>query len=258
MIQVQDLHFSRGERCILDTVSCQFKAATCTMLLGPNGAGKTTLLDLVAGFLTPAQGSVHYDATALTQLDSKGLAQTRAVVSQRSELSFPFRVRDVVLFGRNPFNHGHPSDHDHRIVETCLDWINARHLIDKNYLRLSGGEQQMVHVARALAQIWQENDNYWHKHLLLDEALSNLDLQHQATLGKLIRNLCDKGCCIVMVIHDLNLATRLGDRFLLLADQQIQAQGGHELFERIELFERVYACQLEATNSQFPTLFPSV
>ena len=258
MIHVNNLSFSRGQRCILNAISCELHAASCTMLLGPNGAGKTTLLDLVAGFLPAAHGDIRYDETPISQLTSKSLAQTRAVVSQRSELSFPFPVRDVVLFGRNPFNHGHPSDYDQHIVETCLAWVDAEHLIDKNYLRLSGGEQQMVHVARALAQIWQEHDNYWQKHLFLDEALSNLDLQHQATLGKLIRNLCDKGCCIVMVIHDLNLATRIGDRFLLLADQQIQAQGGHELFERIELFERVYACQLEATNPQFPTLFPSV
>ena len=254
MIHVDNITFYRGERCILQDVSCTFEDAACTMLLGPNGAGKTTLLDIVAGFLPSAQGDIYYDEQLAQTLSQQKLAQSRAVVSQHSQLSFPFTVRDVVLFGRNPFNNGHPHKNDYTIAEHCLELVEAQHLLHKNYLQLSGGEQQMVHLARALAQIWQENGRFWNKHLFLDESLSNLDLQHQSVIGKLIRDLCDKGCCIIMVIHDLNLAYRFGDRFILLAEQGIQAQGGPDLFEDITTLERVYRCQLD--TKQDLALFP--
>ncbi len=249
MIKAENIHCRRGKKDILTALSCSVPAAQVTMLLGPNGAGKTTLLDILAGYRSPDSGVVTYNKSNIAKSTRLSLAKKRAVVSQKSELQFPFSVRDVVLFGRHPYNNGMPNKHDEEIVRQSLAELAAEHLLERNYLQLSGGEQQMVQVARALAQLWRRTDDYSNTCLCLDEATANLDLQHQATVCDVIARFTQKGAAVLMIAHDLNMALRYGQHFILVKAGRIAAEGGAAEIQEQALLEDVFDCRLQISET---------
>jgi iron complex transport system ATP-binding protein len=248
MIFMNGISFKRGKKLIISDFSCHIPSGKVTMLLGPNGAGKTTLLDIAAGFRSPDEGVVYYNGKNISTITRLSLAQSRAVVGQKSELQFPFSVRDVVLFGRHPHNNGLSSQLDEHIVREALLEVAAEQLLERNYLQLSGGEQQMVQIARALSQLWQDDDNYRGQGLFLDEATANLDLQHQAIVCNLMERLTGKGCTILMIAHDINMALRYGDHFVLMKAGQMHAEGGAEVIQEQKLLEDIFDCSLSMTG----------
>lgn len=189
-------------------------------ILGPNGAGKSTLLRVLSGLLPPLSGSVELFGQPLASRDKREIAQSIAVVTQTSDVSFSFSVRDVVRMGRSPFQGGwlRSSEEDERIVDDAIERTSLRALEHRAVDTLSGGEQKRVAIARALAQK--------PKVLLLDEPGAFLDVRHQTDLYELLAEevtRSDLACVVVM--HDLNCAALYATRVALMTKGEIVAEG---------------------------------
>jgi iron complex transport system ATP-binding protein len=169
-----------------------------------------------------ADGSVLIENQSLTTWNKRDLAKRRAVLPQRSSLTFGFTAQEVVLMGRTPHLSGGESREDYRIVAEAMQMTRTTHLTERTYTTLSGGEQQRVQLARVLTQIW---NNDYTRYLLLDEPTNNLDLSHQHATLSIARQFAERGVGVLTVLHDLNLAAQYADRILVMKAGQVQAEG---------------------------------
>jgi iron complex transport system ATP-binding protein len=208
------------EREVLRDVDLVARAGELVALVGPNGAGKSTLLRVLAGLLRPTAGTVTVDGMDIASLDRRHVARRVAVVPQVFETLFPFTVREIVALGRTsrlgPL--GTLGADDARAVARAIDELDAGELADRRIDRISGGERQRAVLAMALAQ---EADV-----LLLDEPTAHLDPAHQrATLERVAALARGRGLVVVAVLHDLNLASALATRVVVLAGGAIVRDG---------------------------------
>jgi iron complex transport system ATP-binding protein len=160
----------------------------------------------------------------LSQIPKANLAKARAVLPQQHQVSFPFSTDELVLMGRYPHFDQIPNARDQEIVEEAFAKVDAQSLRGRNFLQLSGGEQQRVLLAQAFAQIWDRPNGL----LLLDEPTNNLDLAHQQHLLQVAQDWTEQGYTVVAILHDLNLAMHFADQVLLLHQGGIWAQGSPE------------------------------
>ncbi|MBI2204560.1 MAG: ABC transporter ATP-binding protein [Candidatus Rokubacteria bacterium] len=228
--------FGYDGRRVIDDVSVVVRPGEVLAIVGPNSAGKTTLLRLMTRVVMPQQGVVTLDGQDVTRLARVALARAVAVVPQDLALTFPFTALDFVLTGRYPHRPGEFFERvdDVAVARTALAAVAGDHLADRLVSELSGGERQLVLVARALAQRPRV--------LLMDEPNAHLDLRHQRDLARLIHRLHAEGTTIVLVSHDLNLAAQLADRLLLLAAGRVAALGTPADVLVPETLEAVYGC----------------
>jgi iron complex transport system ATP-binding protein len=221
-------------------------------IVGPNGAGKSTLLHLLTGALKPGRGAVTLSGRPLERWPRREVARLIGVVPQAETMTFPFDVTEVVLMGRTPYLHGllaTESEADHRAAMRALEAVGIPHLAERRLDELSGGERQMVLVARALAQ---EPGI-----LLLDEPTASLDLAHQQQIFRLLLRLNrDQGLTVVIVTHDLNLAGLFCSEVAVLHEGRIRSRGAPGAILTAELLSGVYGATLWAGRS--PTGAPIV
>lgn len=213
-----------GSRQVLTDASMEVLPGELVSVLGPNGAGKSTFLNVLSGEQKVLSGDVRIGEDELQHLSPSSLACKRALMPQKASLSFPFKVRDVVAMGRDPFRASVDAALNKDAVEWALQETDIRHLAGRLYTQLSGGEQQRVQLARVLAQVWRENDGD-PRFLLLDEPTSSLDLAHQHSVLHLAVRLAEKGVGVVAVVHDLNLAALYATRVVILANGCVVATG---------------------------------
>lgn len=224
MLELQHISYAVGKRQILNNASLQAKAGEIVVIAGANGAGKSTLLKIASGSLMANQGSIHINGKALNSWKAPELAQFTAVLQQQTILALPFTVNEVVMMGRYPHYKKEPQDIDRSIVKEALKKAGIEHFTDRNYLALSGGEQQRVHLARVFAQIWQTNSAGTH-YLFMDEPSNNLDIRHQHNMLFMAREFANAGNVVVAVLHDLNLAMQYADKVMLLKHGNVVAFG---------------------------------
>lgn len=155
MIHVNNISYSIVDTLILKDVSFSVAPGEMLVILGGNGAGKSTLLKAMCGDIHPQQGSIVMQGKNIAEWKHSELAAFRAVLQQQTLLSMPFTVSEVVMMGRYPHFIGKEQEIDHAIVKEALKRTGVEHLADRNYLYLSGGEQQRVHLARVFAQVWK-------------------------------------------------------------------------------------------------------
>ncbi len=231
MIQAEGLSFAYGRSRVVDQVSLTARPGRVLGLIGPNGSGKTTLLRLLYGSLKPSAGQVTVDGEVLRRLSPRQIAQRLAVVVQENGGETALTVAEMVLLGRGPHAgaFSRSSSRDQEIAWTSLNRVGAVHLAPRSFAGLSGGEKQRVLIARALTQ---EAD-----HLLLDEPTNHLDIRYQHEILSLVRDL---GTTAVVVLHDLNLATRYCDDLVLLESGRVAGAGAAENVVDGDLIERVY------------------
>lgn len=209
-------------RWLLRGVTVHARAGEVLAVLGPNGAGKSTLLAALSGARRPDEGEVRFGGVSLRSLSLRELARRRAVLSQAVGVPFPFTCREVVLLGRTPFAGESSAERDEEIARAALESVGAEHLGARTFPTLSGGEQQRVQLARALAQLWEVDGA---RALLLDEPTASLDPAHQHLILSLVRRVATRGACVVVVLHDLALAARYADQVLLLSQGNVRAAG---------------------------------
>ncbi len=219
--EVRGIDFSYGSRQVLDGMSFGVKADDVVSVLGPNGVGKTTLIKCINKVLTPDAGSVFIEGSDLHRMSKKDIAKNIGYVAQRSETS-KTTVFDSVLLGRKPHFQWDVTEKDMRLAGRVLRLLGLDGLALKYVDEISGGEYQLVQIARVLVQ--------QPKLILLDEPTSSLDLANQHMIMHLVRNIVKKNhIAAIMVIHDLNLAIRHSDKFVLMKDGMVYSAGGHEV-----------------------------
>ncbi len=220
VLKVEDLIVAYGPRQVLHGVSLEVHAGEIVTLIGPNGSGKSTLIRAVSGVIPIESGEVMIDGLSLRRLPTAERARRLAVVPQARNLPPAFTVYESILLGRTPYLGwlGRAGPADHERVQHALESTQMSALAERRVGELSGGEQQRVLLARALAQDTPV--------MLLDEPITHLDLQHRERLIRLVRELAvRRGLTVLMVLHDLNLTAMYADRIALLVEGRIEAVG---------------------------------
>lgn len=224
MITCHQVSLRIGKRHILQDIDLHVQPGEFWAVLGPNGAGKSTLLRLLTGRMKPSSGAITLDGLDLATWQPTPLARRRAVLFQNSTTQSAFTVEELVALGRLPHHAGRPSAADHAAIATALEWTGLEHLAHRHFEQLSGGEQQRVHLARALAQL-QQAGSFANQLLLLDEPLNSLDPYFQYQVLEIANRVVDAGGAVISVLHDLNLALRYAGHALLL-HQGLQVAAG--------------------------------
>jgi len=237
MLRAEDIRVRFGRAEVLKGPSISVAPGEVVAVLGPNGAGKSTLLSVLAGTLTPQDGTASLGARALTAWAPRDLALQRAVLPQQSELAFGFHVLEVVLLGRSPHAGRSTREEDLAIAGACLAEAEVVHLAERIYTTLSGGERQRVQLARALAQIGFPDFGFpdlgfsdlqlgqGDRYLLLDEPTASLDPAHQHATLRTARRAAEQGVGVLAILHDLNLAAMYADRLVVLHQGRLAAEG---------------------------------
>jgi ABC-type cobalamin/Fe3+-siderophores transport system ATPase subunit len=238
-IAFEDVAVSFGARAVLRGVSLALAAGEVLGLAGPNGAGKTTLFRAATRVVALDRGEVRIAGTPVSALTRRELARRIAVVPQDVAIPFPFRAGEVVLMGRAPHRNGFAfeSAADVERARACLALVGIESLADRPMSELSGGERQLVLVARALAQ---DPDV-----LLLDEPTAHLDLRHRAVVIERVREFAHGGGAALVVSHDLTLAARSCGRLALLAEGSVTACGAPAEVLQPLLLARVFGVEAE-------------
>lgn len=239
ILKACDVTFSYdGRRQAIKNVSVSFHGGEFWGVIGPNGAGKSTLLRVLAGGLTPCSGTVELDNVSVNKLTKSQVAQKIAFVPQKTSPAFDFTVLELVLMGRQPYA-GLSLFEDARDLEVAhraLELTGIVPIRDKLFHELSGGEQQLVVLARALAQEAPI--------LILDEPATFLDLRHQWEILSLLHELADQGRCVIATFHDLNAAARWCSQLALMVDGTVRAQGATHEVLKADLLSDAYGLPL--------------
>ena len=248
---VYGLHFCYGRpraqdvRWVLRDVNVYVESGEILGIVGPNGSGKTSLLKLLARLAAPQQGDIALFGTSLTGLSQEDTAKTVAFVPQESAQMFPFTVAETVLMGRFPHRRrtrwnvgfGWEDRNDRAAAIQAMDTMDIGHLAPRVVTDLSGGERQRTMIARALAQTPRV--------LLLDEPTAFLDLQHQIEICSVLRGLrAERGLTVVIVSHDLNLASQYCDRIVMLKEGAVCSVGTPLEVLCVEVLRAVYGCEV--------------
>lgn len=218
-LEIANIKFCYNMNQVIDGVSLTLTQGEFLGIIGPNGAGKSTLLRLMCGILKPEQGEVRLFDTKLSVQTPKNLARHIAFVPQETHFALNFTVDDVVMMGRYPYQRpfGREDRKDLEARENAIAAAQVEHLRSRPVNSLSSGERQRVVIARALAQA--------PRILLLDEPTSHLDLHHQYAIMQLLKRLNTDGLTVVVVHHDLNLASLYCERLVLMHRGRIAATG---------------------------------
>lgn len=250
MVKVDNIvySYSRSLKKTLDNIGFEIEDGQCVAILGNNGAGKSTLIKCIDHIYPTKEGSVIIDDENIFLMNGRTKAQNIAYVPQHSH-TIDMTVFDTVLLGRKPYVKWDITSDDRAIAEAAIHKMGLEDYVLRNVSELSGGEFQKVTLARSLAQE--------PKLLLLDEPTSNLDPRNQHDVLNTISNIAhEHNICVMIVIHDLNLAVRYCDKFLFLKDSKVYAYGGLEVMTP-ETIRNVYGMDAAIINhGQIPVIIP--
>ncbi len=254
VINVTDLDYSYGKISVLKNISFKIERGDFFIIIGPNGSGKTTLLRLLAGIISAGRGTIEVLGDSIEDYSRKALARKIAYVPQTVPVDFPFTVSEVVLMGRSPHLGmlGLEKEKDLATAKQAMKFTELDHLAGRRTNQLSGGECQRVFIARAICQETEI--------IILDEPTASLDLAHQTRIMDLMENLQkERDITIVMVSHDVNLASMYGKSLLLLKEGRIAGRGNPDEVLTFQTLEAAYGCTLLVDKSPlggFPRVTP--
>ena len=235
IISLQDVTFAYREAPVLHDINLSVEPGEVIGIIGPNGVGKSTLLKILAALYEPNKGEYVLFNTPLNKWKRKEIARRVGYVPQGMELSFAFSVGEVVAMGRFPYLQGLSAldEEGPQKVRQALQMMDLEGLEHRLFPSLSGGEKQRVLIASALAQ----NTDIF----LLDEPTAALDLKHQIAILKLLKQLSQtQQKAVVLVTHEVNLASQFCDRLILLNDGRIVKDGGPADVLQFNLIREVY------------------
>ena len=235
VLEAKDIIHRYDEKEVLKNVSFSVPEKGFIGIIGPNGSGKSTLIKILSRGMKPTSGKVFYKGQNIFRLNTRFVASKIAIVPQEEISIFPFTVFETVLMGRAPYigRFSWETKEDVKIAESAMNLADVKHLRNRNLDELSGGERQRVVIARALAQM--------PKILLLDEPTSHLDINHQYDILELIRKLNENaGITVVMISHDINLASKYCKELVMLKNGRIFGQGPAKQVITKKIIKEVY------------------
>jgi iron complex transport system ATP-binding protein len=239
-LEVKNAAFSyRGDTDIFSNISFKAIENDILCILGPNGCGKTTLLKCVSGILKLQQGDVLLDNRSILALKRSQIAAVMGYIPQESASGFAYSVMEVVCMGRTPHLSifASPSEKDHQIAAEAIDMVGITHLKEKRYTEISGGERQLVLIARTLAQ--------QPRILLLDEPTSHLDFKNQTLILRLVKKLARSGLSVVMTSHFPDHALAYSGQIALMNQGAFIAQGQPDEIVTEENLKQTYGIDVK-------------
>jgi iron complex transport system ATP-binding protein len=238
-MEIKNLSFSYGEREVLKNVSFSAEYGQFLSVLGPNGVGKSTLFRCMLGLLTPTGGSVSIEEEPILSMSAAQLAKRIAYIPQSHHPVFNFSVFDMVLMGTTAQTptFATPRKKQFRQVEEALNKLGISHLRDRSYSNISGGERQLVLIARAIAQ--------QAKILVMDEPSANLDFGNRIRVMRTVRRLTEEGYCVIQSTHDPEQAYLYSHSILALKDGKVLAHGEPRNIFDSKLISRLYDVEVE-------------
>ena len=233
MITLEKVKEVYGSETEIGPVSPDIPTGGITALVGPNGAGKSTLLTMIGRLLGMDEGTITVGNLDVSTAKSADLARVFSVLRQENHFITRLTVRQLVGFGRFPYNKGRLTKKDDEIISNYISFFELEDLQNRYLDELSGGQRQRAYVAMVLAQ---ETD-----HVLLDEPLNNLDIAHSVQMMSLLRRAADEfGRTIVVVLHDLNFAAQYADAICAVKDGRIFAHGEVEDVMRNDILTELF------------------
>ncbi|MFW5987924.1 MAG: ABC transporter ATP-binding protein [bacterium] len=238
----QNLCFAYKQKKILDKLDIEIKEGELTSITGPNGVGKSTLIKCMSNIYKLNSGVIYLGRDILDKKDSKKLAKMLGYVPQKEENNFSITAYEMILLGRKPYIKWKVKKSDKEIVNNLLKKLKIEHLAERDINTLSGGERQKVVIARALAQEPEI--------LLLDEPTASLDLNHQVEVMKTLQKLAhEEKTSVVVVLHNLNLASRFSDKVFLMSKDGFYKVGEPEQVFTTENIKEIYNIEVEILKS---------
>ncbi len=250
MIRAHQLSVGYGKRVVLRDLELTFPAGECCAIVGRNGSGKTTLLNTLAGLRPVLGGTVAVQGRPLPDWGRPELARVLGYLPQHMRVMFPFTVEEFVTFGRLPWRRRKENGEDAATIDKVLQELDLEGLRHRPFTQLSGGEAQRACLAQVLAQD--------PRILLLDEPLAHLDLLHQLSAMRLLKRRARQGRAVVVVLHDLALAWRLCDRFLVLAEDGARSVASRDGAALPAALEWAYAVPFGYSTEMGPLVFGGV
>ena len=233
MITLEKVKEVYGSETEIGPVSLDIPTGGITALVGPNGAGKSTLLTMIGRLLGMDEGTITVGNLDVSTAKSADLARVLSVLRQENHFITRLTVRQLVGFGRFPYNKGRLTKKDDEIISNYISFFELEDLQNRYLDELSGGQRQRAYVAMVLAQ---ETD-----HVLLDQPLNNLDIAHSVQMMSLLRRAADEfGRTIVVVLHDLNFAAQYADAICAVKDGRIFAHGEVEDVMRNDILTELF------------------
>lgn len=235
-IKAENINITLEKNNILKDINIEVDNKEVVGIIGPNGSGKSTLLKCIYRVLKPNDGAILLDNIDIKDMSVKESSKRLAVLSQHNNYNFDFTVKDIVLMGRSPHKKFMERDNkdDYYIANEALKKVDMFEFKDRSFQSLSGGEQQRVILARALAQQPQC--------LILDEPTNHLDIKYQLQLMRIVKGL---GIEVIAAIHDLNIAAMYCDKIYVLKDGEVIKYGKPKDILTQELIKYVYEVDSE-------------
>ena len=247
-MKVENLHFSYGNHEVLKGVSFGVESSGFVSLLGPNGAGKSTLFKCILGLLPPSNGSIHICKRDIRYMPAAELSHRVAYVPQSHSPAFNFSVFDMVLMGTTAQlpQFSAPGRQQYQLAEAAMERLGIAHLRDRGYCSISGGEQQLTLIARAMAQRA--------KILVMDEPSASLDYGNKIRVMETIKSLTQDNYTVIQSTHDPDQAYLYSDQILALHDGKILAWGTPEEIISSQLISTLYGVDVEVCSLHNDTI----
>ena len=239
-LSLKSVSLKLDNRQILKDVSLEINEGDIVSVIGPNGAGKSTLLNVLTGDISPDSGDIIYDNKQLNKISIQERAFTRSVMSQMQTLVFNFNVKDVIEMGWLQRGNSDFSSNFSMAFEAVTSECNVHNLVHRKFNSLSGGEQRRVHFARTLLQLWRPSQSNDPRYLLLDEPTANLDLSSEMLLMNILKARATSNVGILVILHDLNLASHFADKIAIMKDGEIKAFGKPEEIMKDDFLTSIY------------------
>ena len=239
-LSLKSVSLKLDNRQILKDVSLEINEGEIVSVIGPNGAGKSTLLNVLTGDISPDSGDIIYDNKQLNKISIQERAFTRSVMSQMQTLVFNFNVKDVIEMGWLQRGNSDFSSNFSMAFEAVTSECNVHNLVHRKFNSLSGGEQRRVHFARTLLQLWRPSQSNDPRYLLLDEPTANLDLSSEMLLMNILKARASSNIGILIILHDLNLASHFADKIAIMKSGEIKVFGKPEEIMTDDFLTSIY------------------
>ena len=231
------------EKTVVDSVSFDIPKGKVLSLIGPNGAGKSTVLNILTRLIARDSGLVDFEGKDISKWKSRELSKRLAILTQTNNITMKLTVRELVAFGRFPYNAGRNTEEDVAIIEKAISYMELEEFADSFIDELSGGQRQRAYIAMVIAQDTE--------YVFLDEPTNNLDIYHATRLMQIVRRLCDElGKTVVMVLHEINYAAFYSDYICAFLNGKIAAFGTVDEVMTRENLSHIYKVDFEIMRIQ--------